>query len=216
MSNHLQRREQKQKQIRWAAQTLFLEQGFERTTMDAIAAAAHVSKQTLYRYYASKEQLFADILVAFTRPETLPSAPEPANAFVDHAEFAQVLCQVAEEIVTRLMEPEYLAFVRVVIAESARLPQLSPLLYEAVIAPGQRRFAALWTQATAAGLIASVPTNIAVRLFIGPLLTYVLADGLFARQERPVPPPVSEIAEIVRLFLAAVSVSEQPHNTEYF
>jgi AcrR family transcriptional regulator len=117
--------EQKQKQIQRAAQALFLEQGFERTTMDAISTTAHVSKQTLYRYYSSKEQLFAGILVTFTHLETLPYAPDSAVAFTNHAEFKQVLHHVAGEIITRLMEPDYLAFVRVVITESSRLPQVS-------------------------------------------------------------------------------------------
>ena len=44
------------------AQRLFVESGFAGTSMDAIAAAAQVSKPTLYRYYQNKEALFADVL----------------------------------------------------------------------------------------------------------------------------------------------------------
>jgi len=48
--------------IHSAATTLFLRLGFEGTSMDAIAAEARVSKQTLYRYYQNKETLFVAVL----------------------------------------------------------------------------------------------------------------------------------------------------------
>src|SRR5438067_11941488 len=52
----------KRDQIRAGAQRLFLERGFAGTSTDAIAATAGVSKQTLYAYYPSKEELLADVL----------------------------------------------------------------------------------------------------------------------------------------------------------
>lgn len=39
------------------AQDLFLEQGYEGTTVDQIAAAAGMSKRTFFRYFASKDDL---------------------------------------------------------------------------------------------------------------------------------------------------------------
>ncbi len=52
----------KRDQIREGAQRVFLERGFAGTSTDAIASEAGVSKQTLYVYYASKEELLADVL----------------------------------------------------------------------------------------------------------------------------------------------------------
>src|SRR5690348_12333024 len=65
----------KRKQIRAAAQRLFLELGYERASMDAIAREAGVSKQTLYHYYAAKEQLFVDVLRALTIERFQQEAP---------------------------------------------------------------------------------------------------------------------------------------------
>jgi TetR/AcrR family transcriptional regulator, mexJK operon transcriptional repressor len=48
--------------IKAAALDLFVELGFEAASMDAIAAAAKVSKGTLYARYESKEPLFRAIL----------------------------------------------------------------------------------------------------------------------------------------------------------
>src|SRR5687768_18325929 len=45
-----------------AAYNLFLENGFEGTSMDAIAAAAGVSKPVVYDCFASKDELFTAML----------------------------------------------------------------------------------------------------------------------------------------------------------
>lgn len=48
--------------IRATAREIFLVSGYEATSMDAIAAAAHVSKGTLYARYASKSALFLAVI----------------------------------------------------------------------------------------------------------------------------------------------------------
>lgn len=52
----------KREAILQAAGRLFLEHGFERTTMDAIAAAAGVSKLTVYSHFQDKEHLFRALI----------------------------------------------------------------------------------------------------------------------------------------------------------
>jgi AcrR family transcriptional regulator len=42
-----------------AAAALFLEHGYQGTSMDDIAALAAVSKQTVYKNFADKQQLFS-------------------------------------------------------------------------------------------------------------------------------------------------------------
>ena len=43
---------------------LFLTEGFERTSMDSIAQAAGVSKQTVYSHFANKDDLFRSCIAA--------------------------------------------------------------------------------------------------------------------------------------------------------
>ncbi|OZB39007.1 MAG: hypothetical protein B7X48_10800 [Acidiphilium sp. 34-60-192] len=45
-----------------AAERVFVQQGYHAATMDQIAAAAGISKRTLYQLVSSKEQLFTDLL----------------------------------------------------------------------------------------------------------------------------------------------------------
>src|SRR5579872_1826223 len=52
--------------IREAAAALFLEKGYQGTSMDDIAAAAHISKQTIYTHFADKEELFTDLVLGNT------------------------------------------------------------------------------------------------------------------------------------------------------
>ncbi|SFI59336.1 TetR/AcrR family transcriptional regulator [Bradyrhizobium sp. cf659] len=56
-------RERKQQQTRErlkrAAMALFLERGFEATTIDDVAAAADVSRRSFFHYFASKEDVVA-------------------------------------------------------------------------------------------------------------------------------------------------------------
>ena len=50
--------EAKAEAILGAAAELFLAQGFQGTSMDAVAKRAGVSKQTVYSHFANKEELF--------------------------------------------------------------------------------------------------------------------------------------------------------------
>jgi AcrR family transcriptional regulator len=58
-----QRSAQKRERILEAAREVCESRGYEGTRMEAIAAAAGVSKGTLYNFFESKEQLFADMLM---------------------------------------------------------------------------------------------------------------------------------------------------------
>jgi AcrR family transcriptional regulator len=55
---------QTRKRILDAAYRLFRRQGYSRVSMDEIAAAATVTKRTLYYHFTSKDQLLADVLEA--------------------------------------------------------------------------------------------------------------------------------------------------------
>jgi AcrR family transcriptional regulator len=203
---HQPRAQAKREQILAAAQPLFLAQGFERTTMDAITAAAGVSKQTLYHYYPSKEQLFAHVLQALALHRVWVDVPEAklAAAVASRADLERVLCEIAQSLVKYLTDPSYLALVRVVIAELPRFPHLAEAFWSAVPMRGQTVFTALLQQAGARGLLNVSRFDLAIRLFVGSLLTYVLGR-MFGTREEGSEPPQEELAQLVHMFMRAIT-----------
>lgn len=192
----------KRDQIRVGAQRLFLERGFAGTSTDAIAAAAGVSKQTLYVYYPSKEELLADVLrhlIHADPPTPLPAMDRAGLGSPD--EVRQALSVLAHGLIANLMQPDYLALMRVVIAETPRLPRLGSLFRSAVPEQVLAAIAAILEAGRATGAIEAVDADAASRMLAGALLTYALLDGLFVGDGPPRPPAPERIEAVVELFM---------------
>lgn len=56
-------REARSAEIVAVAERLFNQNGFERTSMDEVAAEAHLTKRTLYKYFFSKEDLYFTVVL---------------------------------------------------------------------------------------------------------------------------------------------------------
>jgi AcrR family transcriptional regulator len=102
----------------------FLRDGFVATTMEAVAAAASVSKRTLYRRYPDKVALLqaamAELVVAWR-----PGFDEAASRD-DGLETA--LLAMGRQILDVALTPEALALHRLVVSEAGRVPELGPLV----------------------------------------------------------------------------------------
>jgi len=62
MNNTMSKREQKKQTILDMARKIFSRFGLNKTTMDEIAKATRMGKATLYHYFSSKEQIFAEVI----------------------------------------------------------------------------------------------------------------------------------------------------------
>lgn len=166
-----------------------------------------MSKQTLYAYYPSKEELLFDVLRGLIEAD----GPQEGLAAASGAslgskeEVRGALSVLAGGLVSALMRPEYVALVRVVIAETPRLPHLGELFRSAVPERVLGGVADLLRRAREEGAIRPVNADAASRMFVGPLLTYVLMDGLFVGDGPPCPPAPERIEEIVNLFVEAIT-----------
>jgi len=197
----------KREQIRAAAQRLFLELGYERASMDAIARAAGVSKQTLYHYYVAKEQLFVDVLRALTIERFQQEAPaafaeQPVTSQVD---LEAALLAYAASAVEHILSPAYVALLRTLIAEAPRFPQIAGHFRSSLIGQGGAALNSLLTRAWQAGIITRPPSEEVLLLFVAPFLAYLLADGLISGSAEPQKPTSDVIQTHVRLFLAALT-----------
>jgi TetR/AcrR family transcriptional repressor of mexJK operon len=202
----------KQETIREAARRLFLAHGFAGTTTDAITAAAGVSKETLYRYYPSKDAIFADVLGRLTldRPSDSPLAVLESARPQTAEELRQILSSLAGRISAAMFQPDYLALVRVTIAEVPRFPELGALFRARIPERVLTVVEEFFRQAQEQGVIEPADARAAALLFIGPLVTRLLFDGLLAPDGEPRPPASEELTTLVDLVMNAVS-PRAPH-----
>lgn len=196
------RSKRKREQIRLAAQRLFLTAGVASTSMDAITAEAGVSKQTVYAYYPSKEALVADVLHTLVTTRTVPwdSIRTSRDPLTSRAGVEAELLALATTVIDTLMRSEYLGMARVVVAESARNPELGELFRQQVAGPVIAGVAGILERGMAGGVLAEAPTEEAARMLVGALLTYILLDGLL-RPDGPRQPPAGTAERAVTALL---------------
>lgn len=206
MEPQLRTRAQKtREQIRAAAQRLFLQQGYLATSTDAILAEAGIaSKETLYRHYASKEELFADVLRHITLEQPhfatqLSQLPAPQ----DLPALRQALTTLARELLSLMLQPDYQALVRVVMAEMPRFPQLGRLYRAAVPERGLLILANLLRQASENQLIADVDFEAVTHALLGGLIAYALF-GMFFADEGATPPALDRADALAELIMRAL------------
>ena len=198
----------KREQILAGARRAFLRDGFAATSTDAIAAEAKVSKRTLYSYYPSKEELFVDVLRKLTieNPQTRALESMEEMSPESREELRGDLLELAHKIVSTMMLPDYLALLRTTIADVHRFPQLAGLFRATVPERAMSSFALFIERTRERGVIGEdVDGEAAARMFIGPLLTYAVLDGLFVAGGPPRKPATGRIEEIVDLYVKAIS-----------
>ena len=114
----------KREQILAGAQRIFLRDGFVGASTDAIAAEAGVSKRTLYSYFPGKEELFAGVL----RRLTIDNHDKQVLAIFEESEpedigeLREMLVGLAGRVASIMMDPDYLALLRTIIADTHRFP----------------------------------------------------------------------------------------------
>ena len=104
------------------ARDMFLRLGFERTTMEGVAAAAGIGLMTLYRHFRVKPALFSTVMEAECGMVDL--VPDPEALWCRPPE--EALRLFGEAVVTVMASPQLTALRRVVIAEAERFPALGP------------------------------------------------------------------------------------------
>jgi TetR/AcrR family transcriptional regulator, mexJK operon transcriptional repressor len=123
----LQRR--KRSAIFDGAKSVFLRQGFGLATMDDVAAAAGVGKQTVYRHFKSKEALFVGLVGAMCAEIRELLASDRTEQQSDDSPEDE-LRELGRALARVLIEPDYLRLYRAIVAEAERLPELGQVFYE--------------------------------------------------------------------------------------
>jgi TetR/AcrR family transcriptional regulator, mexJK operon transcriptional repressor len=119
----------KRRAILEAATEVFLRKGYVGTSMDEIVARAAVSKQTVYKHFADKESLFAEIVTSAVNEVSDPNYEEVVNLEFS-GDVESDLRGLASRQLARVMQPRLLQLRRLVIGEAGRFPELGRVYYE--------------------------------------------------------------------------------------
>jgi TetR/AcrR family transcriptional regulator, mexJK operon transcriptional repressor len=119
--------EQKQTAIVQAARHLFLRDGFARTSVDAIAEEAGVSKRTIYNHYRDKEQLFLSV-ISDTYDSMIAVVVQFMDKYLtdipDDAVDENIIAFACEAATMAARSPERSAIIRLMMSEAAHFPEL--------------------------------------------------------------------------------------------
>jgi TetR/AcrR family transcriptional regulator, mexJK operon transcriptional repressor len=191
---------QKRSAIVVAARELFLADGVDRSSVDAVAARAGVSKRTVYDYFGDKDALF--LAVFESTGESLLVALRQAieDTLTDVPDLQKALVTFSMRIATETLgSVDYLAFMRLLAMESAHLPGLRD--HRLMNAPEEAIAERLAEFARAGRLEAPAP-RLAADHFVALTLLLVInkLGSSFARDDARVRPI---LVEGVRAFLRA-------------
>ena len=178
-----------------AAERLFLERGFGSVSMDELASAAGVARRTLYNQFASKEEIFREMLlrVSGQLEDAFPPGIETQG------EVEEVLRLIAHTILELHKRPEYLGFLRMVVADSRQFPWIAEEL-AAVMEPQAERLARYLAHLTAMGILDCRNPMLAAHQFMGMLNELSLWPWMTGRERVPVPEK-EIVEETIRMFL---------------
>jgi TetR/AcrR family transcriptional regulator, mexJK operon transcriptional repressor len=170
----------KEERILRAARDAFLEQGYERTSMDTVARKADVSKTTLYAHFPGKEKLFLAVFEAERLGMGLPDACSIPKSAVD---IRASLRANARALLDKMTSQGLMGLFRMTLAESGRSPELGRAIWEDGPARGTGRMTGLMAHFMAAGQLRSADPHLAASRFLslvyGGLHVHCLLDSQF-------------------------------------
>jgi AcrR family transcriptional regulator len=187
------------------ATRLFLERGFDATSIDAVAEAARVSKPTVYSQYGDKRGLFAAVLrreiARWLAP--LAAAAETQVSSSSGASVEQRLVDVGRQMLALSCSVDAAALGRMLTAQATNFPELAKLAEEEGWLKAVATTARFFDRLVAEGSLQIEDTTIAAEVFLN------IAVGRLHRLSSYGTPIDMRVAEkrmrmSIRLFLTGV------------
>ncbi|MGB3614547.1 MAG: TetR/AcrR family transcriptional regulator [Elainellaceae cyanobacterium] len=159
---------------------VFMADGYAAASMNRIAAAAGVSKPTLYSYFRDKEGLFVALLQKLTQRSNrilfgLPTTPDAA------APPDKVLRQMATSVLTEFSDNQsLLTLMRLIIGESERFPSLAKTFVTEIQKPLLEKLSSYLASQPQLNL---PDPMVAARIFAGSLVHYLIVQNIMQGSE---------------------------------
>ena len=183
-----------------AARRVFMADGYGEANMDAIAKAAGVSKATVYAHFSGKDQLFAAIIGQQCKLHSEALAVENFESMSPEAALKLIGRAFAEHV----LSPQVLGLYRIVVAETARFPELGRTLYESGPLRALGRLAEYLQRLTDRGLLDVPEPHIAARQFFGMIRSDFYLRRLFGISDATVGISIEQMVDSsVQMFVRA-------------
>ncbi|HTR92862.1 MAG TPA: TetR/AcrR family transcriptional regulator [Trebonia sp.] len=167
-----------------AALDLFLEHGFELTTIEMVAARVSMTRRTVYALYADKAALFN---AAVQRAIERQIVPPDVLAGFDQGDLAATLESVARLRIAQVMTPNGLRLQRIINTESYRFPEIFTANLEQSAKPVMDFVAGVLDRAIATGQISPTDSGMAASAFmsmvVGGQVRAIVSGRVPARAE---------------------------------
>lgn len=170
-----------------AAREVFASEGYQ-ASLDRVAARAGVARQTVYNHFATKAQLFSEV-VRQSAASILYTLAE------DDAPLRKRLIDFGNAYRDRLLSAEGLGLYRTLVAESRHFPELVGGYYQAGPARTQSRLAEVMRAAVRAGELCDAEPEAMATLLLSMLVGSERTRYLLSGE----PPPKSDPALVVTI-----------------
>lgn len=153
----------------------FLTRGYAATSMDRVAIAAKVSKATVYSHFQDKEGLFNALIRQLVNQKFQSIFGEEDEQLL-HQDPQLVLRDFANRILdVGQSEPQFLNFLRLIIGESGRFPQLARAFVRNIEQTTFRRICHYFTHCPHLHLPDPEAT---ARIFVGSLVHFMIVQEM--------------------------------------
>lgn len=157
--------EDRRQQATDAAERVFLQNGYHRTTVADIARSACMSKKTIYQVFGSKEDLLDAVL-----SRRLAALTRPLDASDDDQPMETVLARLVTQIFRFVVSPEELAFTRLMVADSALGDAVIEVMDRKGLFAGRTTLAQWLARQAANGTLDIDEPNAAAEMLVGMVL----------------------------------------------
>lgn len=151
----------------------FAARGYAASSMDRIAAAAGVSKPTLYSYFQDKEGLFKALICQFILDKPYAALEE---SLLLQAPLRDSLKYLASALLddTAGKQPQF-TFIRLVIGESERFPDLARTFLHQAHKPALERLTELFANHPDSN---ATDPEVSARMFAGSIMHYMITQEI--------------------------------------
>ncbi|MBX7448585.1 TetR/AcrR family transcriptional regulator [Mycolicibacterium sp. 3033] len=190
---------------------LFLAHGYQGTSMDMVAAAAAVSKQTVYKHFGDKHALLLTI-VDDALQDTVGAFSARVAALADTTDLEGDLTALAGDYLRVVLTEHVVQLRRLVVGEAARAPDLAEAYLQRAPSRTLAAFADCFRALDRRGLLRVAESGLAAEHFAFLVVGRCIDEALFRGG-----PAVLESVDVdsqaaagVRVFLAAYRRDQNP------